>query len=457
MRKKRTFKQLHKNQTGKISDKWTLYLDEYERQLSPYQRLPIRLLEVGIQNGGSLEIWAKYFPHAEKIIGCDINPQCKELTYDDDRIDVVVSDVNLDACEKKITDISPKFDVIIDDGSHKSGDIISTFGRYFKYLNNGGIYIVEDLHASYWEDFDGGLHSPYTSMSFFKRLLDILNHEHWRKSQSKLDYIKELSKKYSQNFNEADLSSLHSLEFVNSLCIIRKESAEKNILGLRSVVGTIETVTAEWGKLDGTLACDISTNVPKKKEIDTFELVKCLDISNKSLLECNSTIATLEKTKIKLKGLLVDYGKHIAQLKTSLESVITDRDSKEAGLKLLQKELAEKSREHKVGIEQLTTSLESVITDRDSKEAGLIQLQHDLNLAIDERSTCLEKNKLLKVDCVLLSKNITDIGNMVAAVYEAKWWQYKKPLQKLIDSLDSMDDKTAIDLASASDFSKYNK
>ncbi len=66
---------------GKTSDKWELYLSVYDRLLSPLRKNKISLLEIGIQNGGSLEIWAKYFSSAKKIIGCDINKKCGKLKF----------------------------------------------------------------------------------------------------------------------------------------------------------------------------------------------------------------------------------------------------------------------------------------------------------------------------------------------------------------------------------------
>jgi hypothetical protein len=72
-------KQIFLNHTEKMSDKWTLYINEWDRIFTPYRDLPINLFEIGIQNGGSLEIWAKYFTNAKSIIGCDIDEKCREL------------------------------------------------------------------------------------------------------------------------------------------------------------------------------------------------------------------------------------------------------------------------------------------------------------------------------------------------------------------------------------------
>jgi hypothetical protein len=128
---KQTLEQLYAEHSGKVSDKWSIYLTEYDRIFNEYRDKPVRLLEIGIQNGGSLEIWSKFFPGAQKLVGCDINPDCARLIYDDLRIAVVVGDANTDAVQATVLQHSPVFDVIIDDGSHRSSDIVKSFARYF--------------------------------------------------------------------------------------------------------------------------------------------------------------------------------------------------------------------------------------------------------------------------------------------------------------------------------------
>ena len=76
-----TLLEFYKNHTGKVSDKWELYISEYDEKFAPYKNSPIKLLEIGIQNGGSLEIYSKFFSNAQLILGCDINEKCKNLAY----------------------------------------------------------------------------------------------------------------------------------------------------------------------------------------------------------------------------------------------------------------------------------------------------------------------------------------------------------------------------------------
>ena len=116
---------------GKISDKWTLYLKEYERIFSSYRSLPVALLEIGVQNGGSLDIWTEYFPKAALVMGLDINPRCGELFYNSHVVKNIVGDVNDSAVRSRILAEAKSFDIVIDDGSHNSPDIINTFCNFF--------------------------------------------------------------------------------------------------------------------------------------------------------------------------------------------------------------------------------------------------------------------------------------------------------------------------------------
>ena len=237
--------QLYALHRGKISDKWASYLNEYDRTFSEYRNKPVRLLEVGIQNGGSLEIWAQYFLNARKIIGCDINPKCAELEYEDRRISVIVGDITSENVEKAVSQQSLEFDIIIDDGSHRSGDIVKTFARYYPYLTDGGVYIVEDLHCSYWQKWEGGLFAPHSSIAFFKQLADIVNHEHWGIPNSCEDFLKKAFNFHHCRISEDALHSIQSIMFCNSLCIIRKESPSLNNLRERLIAGTMANVSEE--------------------------------------------------------------------------------------------------------------------------------------------------------------------------------------------------------------------
>lgn len=200
------------------------------------------MLEIGVQNGGSLEIWGKYFGNAEIIVGCDIRPECGGLEFDDPRIAIVVANANSQAAVDQITSHSPQYDIIIDDGSHRSCDIIETFIRYFPLVADEGFFVIEDLHCSYWTEYKGGLYFPYTSIAYLKHLADIVNREHWRSNTVSDEVLSGFVKKYHIDATHAQLDRIHSVEFINSLCIIRKSPTEKNLLGQRIIAGRIDNV-----------------------------------------------------------------------------------------------------------------------------------------------------------------------------------------------------------------------
>ena len=245
----KSLKDLYKNHSGKVSDKWTIYLNEYEDKLSQYQKLPIKIFEIGILNGGSLEIFSKYFLNAELILGCDIDKKCKELHFVEPNIKLVVGDVNNEKIKNEIIRHA-KFDIILDDGSHNSDDIVKTFCNYFNYLKNDGFYIIEDLHCSYWREHKGGLFYPTSSINFFKKLVDIINYEHWGVEKKKDWLLRGFSENYNINIENLELDHIHSIEFINSLCFIKKKSYQENKLGKRVVVDESAIVVSDRKKLN---------------------------------------------------------------------------------------------------------------------------------------------------------------------------------------------------------------
>jgi O-antigen biosynthesis protein len=155
-RKMKTLKEIFSEHEGKVVDKWTSYIPEYDRLFGPLRDEPIALLEIGVENGGSLEIWDEHFPRANAIVGCDIDPACQMLRFTSDNIYIVIGDASSRECARQIAWIAFDFDIVIDDGSHNAKDVIASFSRYFPRLKRGGVYIIEDLHCSYWNEHQGG-------------------------------------------------------------------------------------------------------------------------------------------------------------------------------------------------------------------------------------------------------------------------------------------------------------
>ena len=237
-----SIEKIHKNKTGKVSDKWESYLPFYDELFAKYREQNISLLEIGVQNGGSLETWHTFFRNAAIFIGCDIDERCGNLLYDDARINIVTGDANLSDTTNKIIAICDKFDIIIDDGSHRSNDILNSFSIYFQLLKPGGIYVVEDTHTLYMNDWGGGILNDTSTYQFFKKIVDVVNYQFWH-SELSLDIY------FRTFFPLGQLPSfikdgwIESIEFRNSLIIIKKSlSATHSKLGEHLFTGSIKPI-----------------------------------------------------------------------------------------------------------------------------------------------------------------------------------------------------------------------
>jgi hypothetical protein len=229
----KSFAEIFAAHRGKVSDKW-----ESESLFAEFRDKRIALLEIGIQNGGSLEIYSEYFTNPEIIVGCDIDPSCRLLQYAPG-IKVVIGDCAADETRSKITAISSSFDLIIDDGSHISDDVIVAFLKYFPFVKPGGVYVIEDLHTSYWQRWQGGLFHSKSSIAFLKLLVDALHAEHWGVRETISDLMTVEFSEYRSLFSEYTFKGIKSINFANSMCVIRRtEHGAPNSLGRQIVNGS---------------------------------------------------------------------------------------------------------------------------------------------------------------------------------------------------------------------------
>lgn len=229
---------LYKSKSGKVSTKWSSYFPVYEKALRKLKDENISLLEIGVQNGGSLEIWAEYFRHAKVLVGCDINPKVMELKFNDSRINVIGESALNSSAISKIKNISLEgYDVIVDDGSHRSSDSIMNFINYFDLLKPGGIFIIEDMHCAYWPEYGGGYFNELSISNFMKKIPDLLNIEHCRDDFT----IDKLFQTFFINGSCPDFiknNQIYSISTYNSVYVIEKSSSiNRPLLGNVVIVG----------------------------------------------------------------------------------------------------------------------------------------------------------------------------------------------------------------------------
>ena len=136
------------------------------------------MLEIGVSRGGSLQMWQRFLGPMATLIGIDIDASCAK--HEDDNIFVRIGDQSDKSFLQSVSQEFGPPDIVIDDGSHVMADINATFEYFYPRLPKNGIYIVEDLHTAYWEEFEGGIENPDTFINRSKNFIDKLNADHSR-------------------------------------------------------------------------------------------------------------------------------------------------------------------------------------------------------------------------------------------------------------------------------------
>ena len=139
-------------------------------------------------------------------------------------------------------------------------------------LKNNGIYIVEDLHCSYWKEYGGGIFDMYSSIAFFKSLIDNTSYDQWG-----IDAPPSITSNFFFDFykckiDEETLKEISSIYFTNSLCILKKDKHSNNILGKRRVNG-VKAIYPNLKKINGKYNEVLAQNYDKKKTISNAERV----------------------------------------------------------------------------------------------------------------------------------------------------------------------------------------
>jgi cephalosporin hydroxylase len=207
MDKQNDLRVFFENNTGRLIDKWVHYFEIYELYFAAHRDRPIRLLECGVSHGGSLRMWKNYFHPDSEIIGLDINPACAALA--EPGISILIGDQEDRGFLRSLKQSQAPFDIIIDDGGHGMSQQIATFEELYLHLNEGGLYLVEDLHTSYWPEFGGGYLRPGTFVEYAKQMIDHLNAWHSHEQEF-------FATKFTEN--------AFAMHFYDSVLVVEKRS-----------------------------------------------------------------------------------------------------------------------------------------------------------------------------------------------------------------------------------------
>jgi hypothetical protein len=216
--------------TGGRCTKWRHYFEIYERYVERYRGTACTYLEIGVSGGGSLDIFKEYLGPDAHIVGVDINPDCKQWAREGVEIEIGdQADMNF-----LTTSILPKgpFDIIVDDGGHIPDQQLVSFFSLFPVLKDGGVYIVEDLHTTFWlggqtsrfginfYDFARGLTEKLSLFHVDQRLME----------RYQLPYEQRADSVAFANFATSDIFGIH---FYDSVIVFEKRKRLEPISELR--------------------------------------------------------------------------------------------------------------------------------------------------------------------------------------------------------------------------------
>jgi len=199
--------------------KWHHYFDIYTRYFERYRDRPITMLEIGVFRGGSLRMWKEYFHADSTIVGIDIDQSCQAHEIADQNVFVRIGSQADPAFLAAVNGEFGPFDIILDDGSHKTHHQIISFGALFRpALRDGGCYMVEDVHTNYWIKH---VDSPETFIDLSKQMIDMLHEPYFDRKETDFrhehpDALKELELSYLS-------ANLDGISFHDSIVVFDKK------------------------------------------------------------------------------------------------------------------------------------------------------------------------------------------------------------------------------------------
>ncbi len=195
------------------------YVKWYKWYFSNIRYEKLNILEIGIQKGYSLLTWNEYFKNSS-IFGID---RKKRSGYDKELkgngIKFFIGDgSDHNFLSTVVSIVKGGFDIIIDDASHNPSHQISSFEYLFPKLNDGGIYVIEDLQTSYFDEY---VSKGVNAVDYFKNLLDDIKFNGKNRYYQNFEVIEEGVIKKATEYEK----TIESIHFHMVICFIFKRGS----------------------------------------------------------------------------------------------------------------------------------------------------------------------------------------------------------------------------------------
>src|SRR4051812_30233590 len=104
--------QYFRNNTGRQMHKWPHYFEIYDRHFARFRNRPVNVLEIGVSQGGSLQMWKQYFGPDAKIFGVDLDARCKAL--EEENVRIIIGSQQDRGFLRDLKRQLPELDILID-------------------------------------------------------------------------------------------------------------------------------------------------------------------------------------------------------------------------------------------------------------------------------------------------------------------------------------------------------
>lgn len=164
------------NRLSKLANKWKTdkgtsygdahgYTEFYQQFFEKYEHP--KIIEIGVLDGASIHMLNEFFDGDCEIWCCDWNADYANNVKDLKNVHFHWIDAgnkeSIENFRKSVENI--RFNIIIDDASHQSQHQFNLLSGLHTLLSDDGIYIIEDIHFSRWNE--GGYNNDLTNPPLF--------------------------------------------------------------------------------------------------------------------------------------------------------------------------------------------------------------------------------------------------------------------------------------------------
>ena len=216
-------------------DHWKEYAPHYEFHLNQIlNKLPksetFRMLEIGVQSGGSVEVWWSYLSTRRPFyyVGMDIDERCKRS--EDVKRSIFIEIASQDSPQDllRICQKHGPFDFIVDDGGHMFEMMKISLDTLFgsdSCMTRNSLYVIEDMHTMVLKDFSNHpTDIPSIPAEVFRKM-----HYYWQ-GRFKGGVHKYREWDYTQTSSDKEWADrIESISLYNSMMFIHRGNAESRL------------------------------------------------------------------------------------------------------------------------------------------------------------------------------------------------------------------------------------